>query len=584
MSDIKVNIIGEFNKKGFDDADKATKKLTRSFQKLGATIGVALSARAFFNFAKQGAIAFAAEEKAIKQLTNSLANLGFAYSVPAIERYLEATEQATMVTKEEMRPAIANLITTTMDAEKSMQLLATAIDASVETGQDLTSVTSAITKAYTGNYAALAKLTRGYSSAQLKALGFEKSVQVLADRFEGSAAAATDTYSFKIAQFQKAVGDAQKAIGEGLIKSIEQLGSGDYNEGLQDLVDIGNQIGVAFQYAAGAAQTLKDAYDFITLRGVRDLTMDLLGKTQPARGGAITPTQLELVKANIQRQKELTLQKKIIAERKKAAALTEKEKKDQLALNKAKAVFDLEKIQIEAALKGKITDEERTRLLLMKAILNEDADTATKLTERLKEMQQETMKLANMLTSFPKANDPFVDWLKTLEKLQLMLGSILSMTSPTTLAIQASASAGNAAMLRGDAYAAEAMSGEAMADAILALEQAQNALTGATTPTEVAAATEGIRAANNAMEAAGVLAESAAALGLAAAAADLMASRDLFAESVAGARAAGVPESQIIVNVEGSVIAAEDLAETITDIQYNFQKTGKGLLYSSTAI
>jgi hypothetical protein len=40
----------------------------------------------------------------------------------------------------------------------------------------------------------------------------------------------------------------------------------------------------------------------------------------------------------------------------------------------------------------------------------------------------------------------------------------------------------------------------------------------------------------------------------------------------------------INVTVEGSVIAAEDLAETITDIQYTYQRTGKGLLFSSIAI
>jgi len=40
----------------------------------------------------------------------------------------------------------------------------------------------------------------------------------------------------------------------------------------------------------------------------------------------------------------------------------------------------------------------------------------------------------------------------------------------------------------------------------------------------------------------------------------------------------------INVTVEGNVISAEDLAETITDIQYTYQKTGKGLLFSSIAI
>ena len=40
----------------------------------------------------------------------------------------------------------------------------------------------------------------------------------------------------------------------------------------------------------------------------------------------------------------------------------------------------------------------------------------------------------------------------------------------------------------------------------------------------------------------------------------------------------------INVNVEGNVTSAEDLAEVITDIQYTYQKTGKGLLLQSRAI
>jgi hypothetical protein len=43
-------------------------------------------------------------------------------------------------------------------------------------------------------------------------------------------------------------------------------------------------------------------------------------------------------------------------------------------------------------------------------------------------------------------------------------------------------------------------------------------------------------------------------------------------------------DTNITVIVEGNVISAEDLAETITDIQYTYQKTGKGLLFSSIAI
>jgi hypothetical protein len=49
-------------------------------------------------------------------------------------------------------------------------------------------------------------------------------------------------------------------------------------------------------------------------------------------------------------------------------------------------------------------------------------------------------------------------------------------------------------------------------------------------------------------------------------------------------RAGIIPNVEITVNVEGNVTTAEDLAEVITDIQYNYQKTGKGLLLQSRAI
>jgi hypothetical protein len=43
-------------------------------------------------------------------------------------------------------------------------------------------------------------------------------------------------------------------------------------------------------------------------------------------------------------------------------------------------------------------------------------------------------------------------------------------------------------------------------------------------------------------------------------------------------------DTNITVIVEGNVTSAEDLAEVITDIQYNYQRTGKGLLLQSRAI
>jgi hypothetical protein len=43
-------------------------------------------------------------------------------------------------------------------------------------------------------------------------------------------------------------------------------------------------------------------------------------------------------------------------------------------------------------------------------------------------------------------------------------------------------------------------------------------------------------------------------------------------------------DTVINVTVEGSVTAVQDLAEVITDIQYEYQRNGKGLRFSSIAI
>jgi hypothetical protein len=601
MSDIKVNIVGEFQKKGFDDADKATKKLTKSFQKLGAALGVALTARAFVNFSKASLRAFVEEEQAVKQLTTSLGNLGFSYNVPAIERFLEATEQATLVTKDQLRPAIVDLIGATMDSELSMRLLGQAIDISVATGTQLTSVSTALTRAFNGNYASLGKLQTRFTTSELEALGFEAAIAALNEEFKGAAAANLDSYSGKLAQLEIAANKAREEVGEGLVKAIEQLGSGDYNQGLQELVDAGTAIGDAFGYAAGAVNTLKSAYDIITLRGVRTITENLLGKGQQTRGGSITPTQFELAKANVERTKDLVLQRKILAERKKAAALTEKERKNQLALNKAKAVFDIEKIQIEAALQGKITEEERTRLLLMKAILDEDADTATKLADKLEKIQKQTIELAESLTNL-KAGDPFSEWdgyfdaakknikdlFDTLAKQQIILNElttgIAGSRAKTNQAVldaktdKAAAYAVAAGQTREEAERATREAAEAAAAAAKALAEAKTA-------EEKAAAEEGIQAAAEAARAAELLTETIAVADYATALAEEALANEYLNQSMDAAFRAGIiPNVEINVNVEGNVTSAEDLAEVITDIQYNYQKTGKGLLLSSRAI
>jgi hypothetical protein len=86
--------------------------------------------------------------------------------------------------------------------------------------------------------------------------------------------------------------------------------------------------------------------------------------------------------------------------------------KESLKLAKAKATFDLQKIQIEAALKGKISAEDAIRLKLMKAIEEENLTNIDKYQKALETAQTKTKELNELLVAVKalEIKDPFGDW------------------------------------------------------------------------------------------------------------------------------------------------------------------------------
>lgn len=102
-------------------------------------------------------------------------------------------------------------------------------------------------------------------------------------------------------------------------------------------------------------------------------------------------------------------------------------------LAKAGAMFDLDKIQIEAALKGKITDEESLRLQLQRAILNEDAALADTLQKKLEASQRATAALQGQINGIKPLADPFAAWLLTLEGIAATLSTIAGMPAGSSV-------------------------------------------------------------------------------------------------------------------------------------------------------
>jgi hypothetical protein len=97
------------------------------------------------------------------------------------------------------------------------------------------------------------------------------------------------------------------------------------------------------------------------------------------------------------------------AQTKATKALTAEQKK-QAALKKAGTIFDQTQIQLIAALKGKLSEEEKLRVQAMLAIENENVAVATRLTNQILMAQDATGALARLIRDLPVARNPFETW------------------------------------------------------------------------------------------------------------------------------------------------------------------------------
>jgi hypothetical protein len=104
--------------------------------------------------------------------------------------------------------------------------------------------------------------------------------------------------------------------------------------------------------------------------------------------------------AAVKRAKELAaLQKKTLDTQKK-----------QNALARASKTLNLEAIGIEAALKGQISETDRLSLLLQKAILADNANLATQLSDQLEAAIKRQNDIRNLLLTTPEAPNPYRNW------------------------------------------------------------------------------------------------------------------------------------------------------------------------------
>ena len=431
MANIVIDVAAEFTgKKAFDNANKSTIGLEKSVKKLGKAFVGVFAAQKILAFGKASVKAFAEDDAAAKSLGQTLKNLGLAYgaNVGTVNGFINRLEAQTGVLDDELRPALDRILRATGDVAESQKLLALALDISAGTGKSVTQVSQSLQKAYLGQTQALGRLGVGLSKAELASSDFEQIQARLADLFAGQATRAADSYQGSLNKLQVAANNAKETIGKGLVDALGTLSNSKNVDGTVSAIDkiaksIANATTSFARFIAVSKELLGTGFFFdaaekaslqATKMGTRFTTpMTISSQDTQKADKAAADAAKKAAAAKIKAEKAAAAAK--ITADKKAAA-------NQAKLAKSESIFNLEKIQIEAALKGKISEEEKIRLLLMQAILEEDLAKASELEKKLEDIQKKNAQIAADLALIIAAKNPFASWAGSLSLALIELG------------------------------------------------------------------------------------------------------------------------------------------------------------------
>lgn len=475
-NEIKVIIAAELRKQGFDKAAKATNTLEKQFKKLGGTILAVFSARQVIAFGKAAVKAFAEDEVAARRLTQTLSSMNLAFEDPRIAAYISELEKQSGVLDDQLRPAMESLLRTTGSVTNSQKLLAMAIDISAGSGIALETVASDLSRAYVGNTRGLMKYNLGLTRAELAGKSFLEIQELLNKQYSGQNAAFLETYTGRVNLLRVAYANMQEEVGKGLVDAFTILaGESGIAGATTAMEDFGTQIANVARGAAILIDTLNNipglgnipVFDVgnIPVVGSYLKILEELGRRSELANRPRTTTRMGAVSRGEYpgmsredrarkkaEQDALKRQKQLIALQKKAEL--DKQKREALAAAKRRAqtIFDMENIQIVAALQGKIDGEQRMRLVTLLALNTDNIKAAEKLADvvvRLNAPALESLgviikagdsiddvvrkligaqaRLAGLqlqAEDFPELDNPFDPWEETLKRIMLLLDQL----------------------------------------------------------------------------------------------------------------------------------------------------------------
>jgi hypothetical protein len=401
-SNVVINFLTKFDKKGLERATKELKGFDKvvatgafrlkAFAKVGA-IGAAVGLAALTRSSIQAALKQEVLQKSVEQSLTAINELG---SLVSVQTFITDLEKATNITKDELTPALNSLIVSTGNLTTAQNLLGLAVDTSRGAGVDLLSVTDALGKANRGNFRALGQLGLGFDAVTAKEMGLADITDYLTLKFGGAAQRSADTFGAKLEALGRSADAAQENLGQGFITAAEIIiGSSDATDVFgAKLEQLGLNSGYILIALADKAKKISEAFSSLNtgIKGNSILSFLLTAGISP-KLGAVADLFKGLAKDGkkiVETSKQTTVQTeeqkasaaKLAALQAKfdkfaAAALDKqkkltKEKAAQAALDKKKAelesMFDIDKINLQAALSRKLAGEDEIRVKLLQKL------------------------------------------------------------------------------------------------------------------------------------------------------------------------------------------------------------------------
>jgi hypothetical protein len=230
---LKLSILGDVDQlkkslsTGTTEVQSFGNKIGDFSKKAGIAFAVAGTAAAAYagKLLVDGVKAAIEDEKANALLANTLRNVAGATdeTVEKTLAYTRATELATGVTEDQLRPSLARLIRSTKDVTKAQELQSLALDIAAGTGKDLSAVSEALGKAYDGNLGALRRLGVGIDDSIIKSKNFDAAAAALSKTFDGAASTAAETYEGKMARLGLAFEDVRDTVGGFVLDAITPM-------------------------------------------------------------------------------------------------------------------------------------------------------------------------------------------------------------------------------------------------------------------------------------------------------------------------------------------------------------------------